>query len=83
MFWSCANEKTIQLPEINGAKITELQDVSAAYLFYDETQPDSLELNRKNLISKNLKLLLAVLVFFSFIFIVRTFIHFKLYFILS
>lgn len=41
----------IQLPAINHSKITEINDVSAAYLFYDETQKDSVELNRKNLIS--------------------------------
>jgi len=50
-FFSCGNEKVIQLPEINQSDITEISDVSAAYLFYDETQKDSIELNRKNLIS--------------------------------
>jgi hypothetical protein len=49
--FSCGNEKIIQLPEINQSKITEINDVSAAYLFYDETHKDSIELNRKNLIS--------------------------------
>lgn len=49
--FSCGNEKVIELPEINHSKITEVHDVSAAYLFYDETQKDSVELNRKNLIS--------------------------------
>jgi hypothetical protein len=48
---SCGNERVLQLPEIENATITEVTDVSHAYLFYDETQPDSLELNRKNLIS--------------------------------
>lgn len=48
---SCGKDKVVLLPEINTAKITEVNDVSSAYLFYDETQPDSLELNRKNLIS--------------------------------
>lgn len=48
--WSCNNEKVIQLPEIQHAKITEILDVSPAYIFYNETQPDSVELNRKNLI---------------------------------
>lgn len=51
LFISCGNEKELQLPQIDKAEITELQDVSAAYLFYDETQPDSVLLNRKNLIS--------------------------------
>lgn len=49
-FWSCGNEKVIQLPEIQQAKINEVLDVSPAYIFYDETQQDSVELNRKNLI---------------------------------
>tara|TARA_B100000446_G_C10532338_1_gene334176 strand:+ start:891 stop:1547 length:657 start_codon:yes stop_codon:yes gene_type:complete len=48
--WSCRNEKVIQLPEVQHAKITEILDVSPAYIFYNETQPDSVELNRKNLI---------------------------------
>ena len=49
--FSCGNGKVIQLPEINNSEITEINDVSAAYLFYDETKKDSVELNRKNLIS--------------------------------
>jgi len=47
---SCTKNKSVLLPEINHSEITEIQDVSPAYLFYDETKPDSLELNRKNLI---------------------------------
>lgn len=49
--FSCGNEKTLFLPEISHSEISEIQDVSHAYLFYDETQKDSVELNRKNLIS--------------------------------
>ena len=48
---ACAEKRELQLPDIENAKITNLQDVSAAYLFYDEIQPDSVLLNRKNLIS--------------------------------
>ncbi len=48
--FSCGNEKILQLPEISHSDITEILDVSPAYLFYDETKPDSIELNRKNLI---------------------------------
>ncbi len=48
---SCGKEKVIQLPEIYETNIIEILDVSPAYLFYDETKPDSIELNRKNLIS--------------------------------
>lgn len=48
---SCGNEKVLQLPEINHSEITDIKDVSHAYLFYDKTKEDSVELNRKNLIS--------------------------------
>ena len=48
---SCTDKKTLLLPEIKNAKITEVLDVSPAYIFYDESQPDSTLLNRKNLIS--------------------------------
>ena len=48
---SCNNEKIIQLPEITEAEITEVLDVSPAYIFYDDTQPDSTSFNRKNVIS--------------------------------
>jgi len=47
---NCGNERVLQLPEIENAEITEVLDVSPAYIFYDETQPDSSLLNRKNLI---------------------------------
>lgn len=48
---SCGNKKLILLPELEHSDITEILDVSAAYLFYDETKPDSIQLNRNNLIS--------------------------------
>ncbi len=51
LIFSCGKDKIVQLPEINHSEISEINDVSAAYLFYDETLPDSLEFNRKNLIS--------------------------------
>ena len=50
-FLSCNNERVLELPEIKNAEITEVLDVSPAYIFYDETQPDSTLFNRKNLIS--------------------------------
>ena len=43
---ACAEKRELQLPEIENAKITNLQDVSAAYLFYDETHPDRVLLIR-------------------------------------
>ncbi|MEO5788638.1 hypothetical protein [Gelidibacter sp.] len=49
--FSCNNEKTILLPEIIHADVTEVHDVSPIYIFYDETKTDSLELNRANLIT--------------------------------
>lgn len=48
---SCGKDKVVQLPEINHSDISEIQDVSAAYLFYDESNHEGFELNRKNLIS--------------------------------
>jgi hypothetical protein len=48
--FGCDNERVLQLPEIENAEVTEVLDVSPAYIFYDETQPDSTLLNRKNLI---------------------------------
>ena len=49
-FFSCNNERVLQLSEIKNADVTEVLDVSPAYLFYDEAQADSTLLNRKNLI---------------------------------
>ncbi len=49
--FSCNNEKTILLPEIVHADVTEVADVSPIYIFYDETKTDSLELNRANVIT--------------------------------
>lgn len=48
--FSCGKDKVVLLPEIDHSEITEIKDVSLAYLFYDETKKDSVELNRKNLI---------------------------------
>jgi hypothetical protein len=49
--FSCNNQRVLQLQEIKNAEITTILDVSPAYIFYDESQPDSTLLNRKNLIS--------------------------------
>ncbi|MCB0449060.1 MAG: hypothetical protein KDC97_02980 [Confluentibacter sp.] len=49
--FSCGKEKVIQLPEIHHADVSTLEDVSAAYLFYDDTKTDKVDLNRKNLIT--------------------------------
>ncbi len=51
LFNSCGQDKVLQLPEISHSEISKINDVSAAYLFYDETKTDSVELNRRNLIS--------------------------------
>lgn len=48
---SCIKERLLYLPEMENAKITEISDVSHAYLFFDESEKDSVDLNRKNLIS--------------------------------
>lgn len=50
LFFSCGKDKTVQLPEINHSNIHKIADVSAAYVFYNESEKDSVELNRKNLI---------------------------------
>lgn len=50
LLFGCGKQKSVLLPEIENAKVTKITDVSPAYLFYDETKPDSLELNRGNLI---------------------------------
>lgn len=47
---ACSKDKAVLLPVINGSGITEITDVSPAYIFYDETQKDSVELNRSSLI---------------------------------
>lgn len=49
--FSCANEKTILLPEIAHSDIAKVLDVSPIYIFYDEGKTDSLELNIANLIT--------------------------------
>lgn len=51
LIFSCGKDKVVQLPEIESAAISEVNDISAAYIFYDENKPDSVELNRNNLIS--------------------------------
>lgn len=51
LIFSCNHEKTVLLPEIYHADITEVLDISPIYIFYDETKADSLELNRNNVIS--------------------------------
>ena len=51
MSLSCIKERLLYLPEVKNSNITEISDVSHAYLFYDETEKDSVNLNRKNLIS--------------------------------
>lgn len=49
--FSCVQEKTVLLPEIVEADVTEVLDVSPIYIFYDETKKDSIDLNKNNIIS--------------------------------
>lgn len=49
--FSCANDKELQLAEIKHSTIIDIIDVSPAYLFYNTTKEDSIELNKQNLIS--------------------------------
>lgn len=50
IFIACGKEKSVQLPEVIHSEIQTIDDVSAAYIFYNESETDSAELNRKNLI---------------------------------
>ncbi|MEO6347012.1 MAG: hypothetical protein ABIO60_03795 [Aquaticitalea sp.] len=49
LFFSCGKEKSLQLPEIYHSNIHEVLNISQAYVFYNESEKDSVELNRKNL----------------------------------
>ncbi|MBT8260988.1 MAG: hypothetical protein HKO92_08820 [Flavobacteriaceae bacterium] len=49
VLFSCS-EKVIQLPETTNKDILKVEDVSSIYMFYNEAK-DSLEFNRKNMIS--------------------------------
>ena len=49
--FACNREKTVLLPEIVDADVTEVLDVSPLYFFYDVTKTDSLEINRGNMIT--------------------------------
>ena len=51
IFLGSCSKKNVLLPATENSNITEIKDVSAIYLFYDETKKDSLEFNRKNIIS--------------------------------
>ena len=48
---SCSSKKTVELPEVDHSEISEVSDLSQAYLFYNTSKTDSIELNRRNLIS--------------------------------
>ncbi len=50
LFVACSSEKVILLPEVQQSEVYEVLDVSPAYLFYDSTAVNGVELNRKNLI---------------------------------
>jgi hypothetical protein len=44
-------DREVQLPHTTNNDITEVLDVSPIYIFYDETKPDSVDFNRRNMIS--------------------------------
>ncbi|MHA7941804.1 hypothetical protein ACJOV8_001820 [Formosa sp. 3Alg 14/1] len=48
---SCNMDKELQLAELKHSEITEILDVSPAYVFYNTSEKDSVELNKQNLIS--------------------------------
>ncbi len=47
---SCAKKRDVKLAVVADAKISEMEDFSSAYIFYNDTNSTA-ELNRKNLIS--------------------------------
>jgi len=47
---ACDNKRLVELPEISKAEVSEVLDVSPAYVFYDESEKDSVLFNRKNII---------------------------------
>ena len=47
---SCA-DREVQLPHTSNNDITEIVDVSPVYIFYDESMPDNVDFNRRNMIS--------------------------------
>lgn len=47
---SCS-DREVQLPHTTNNDITEVIDVSPIYMFYDETKSDSVDFNRRNMIS--------------------------------
>ena len=55
--FSCGKEKSIQLPEITHSTIHEVSNVSSAYIFYNENEKDSVELNRNQLVASTTWLL--------------------------
>lgn len=50
LFVACSSDKVVLLPEVHQASIHDVLDVSPAYLFYDSTAVNGVNLNRKNLI---------------------------------
>ncbi|MFD2550242.1 hypothetical protein ACFSQP_00305 [Bizionia sediminis] len=48
--FACSSDKVILLPEVSNAPVHEVLDLSPAYLFYDTTAVNGVELNRRNLI---------------------------------
>ena len=51
-FVACSDEdKTILLPHVETSVINDIKDVSPVFIFFNPNKKDSVELNRKNLIS--------------------------------
>lgn len=51
LLMSCGKSKDVLLPAVEQEKITEMQDHSEVYFFWNSEKPDSLEINKNNLIS--------------------------------
>lgn len=48
---ACETQKSVELPKADHTEITTMENYSPVYFFYNTAEKDSLELNRKNLIS--------------------------------
>lgn len=45
------SDKTVLLPHVDHSKLNDIKDVSPVFIFFNPKKKDSIELNRKNLIS--------------------------------
>ncbi len=51
LLMSCQQKREVFLPKVQDLGVDQVEDLSSAYIFYAPEEPDSILLNRKNLIS--------------------------------